>query len=215
METMRNAASPALTGIGSVASPVKEDYAYWARVVQQIQCGETDGMEELYKVFPRIRGYYCRNIGIQECRDRVHDAFLIVVQAILAGQLREPRRLMGFVRTISQRQKAASIHQMVHTRATHMELGPDFSLEGGPENPEQEAVSRQRLKVIDQVLTTLSEREREILTRFYLHEETQVEICAAMSLTQTQFRLMKSRAKAQFGRIGKSRFVRLPLGKFH
>jgi hypothetical protein len=38
-----------------------------------------------------------------------------------------------------------------------------------------------------------------------LNEQTQEEICSAMDLTDTQFRLLKSRAKARFGDLGKKR----------
>jgi len=41
------------------------------------------------------------------------------------------------------------------------------------------------------------------LIRFYLHEEPQAVICEKMNLTVTQFRLLKSRAKARFGELGK------------
>jgi hypothetical protein len=34
---------------------------------------------------------------------------------------------------------------------------------------------------------------------------TQEEICVEMGLTETQFRLLKSRAKARFGELGKRR----------
>jgi len=53
-------------------------------------------MEELYRVFSRgIRFYLCRQLGPQELDDKVHDTFLIVVQAICRGELRDPDRLMG------------------------------------------------------------------------------------------------------------------------
>jgi DNA-directed RNA polymerase specialized sigma24 family protein len=55
------------------------------------------------------------------------------------------------------------------------------------------------------VLRGLSARDREVLTRFYLHEQSQEQICREMNLTGTQFRLMKSRAKARFGELGRRR----------
>jgi DNA-directed RNA polymerase specialized sigma subunit len=58
---------------------------------------------------------------------------------------------------------------------------------------------------MEQVLRSMSARDREILTRFYLQEQTQEQICAEMNLTETQFRLLKSRAKARFGELGKRR----------
>jgi RNA polymerase sigma-70 factor (ECF subfamily) len=61
------------------------------------------------------------------------------------------------------------------------------------------------------ILAKLSERDREILTRFYLHEESQEQICGEMNLTETQFRLLKSRAKARFGEIGKRKLLHKPI----
>jgi Sigma-70, region 4 len=66
------------------------------------------------------------------------------------------------------------------------------------------------------ILRSLSERDREILTRFYLHEQSQEHICQEMSLSETQFRLLKSRAKARFGEMGKRKLQQKPLVfKFH
>ncbi|MFM2124368.1 MAG: hypothetical protein RL328_819, partial [Acidobacteriota bacterium] len=96
------------------ASTGDEPYAGWVALVQRIQSGETDGMEELYQLFSRgIRFYLCRQLGPQELDDKVHDSFVVVVQAIRRGELREPERLMGFVRTVVRRQVAAYIDRAV------------------------------------------------------------------------------------------------------
>jgi DNA-directed RNA polymerase specialized sigma subunit len=60
----------------------------------------------------------------------------------------------------------------------------------------------------------LSERDRDVLTRFYLYEETQEQICQEMQLTETQFRLLKSRAKARFGELGKRKLQQKQLSSF-
>jgi len=61
------------------------------------------------------------------------------------------------------------------------------------------------------ILRSLPDRDREILTRFYLDEQTQEQICEDMNLTETQFRLLKSRAKARFGELGKRKLHQKPL----
>ena len=77
----------------------------WNALVEQVKSGDDAGMEQLYKLFSRgIRYYLCRQLGPQELEDKVHDTFLIVVNAIKRGDLREPDRLMGFVRTVVRRQ---------------------------------------------------------------------------------------------------------------
>jgi len=178
----------------------------WSDLVERIRRDDASGMEELYRVFARgIRFYLCRQLGPQELDDRVHDTFLIVVQAIRRGELREPERLMGFVRTVVRRQVAAHIDELVHSRREEVEIDINTRLPDRTWNPEQSLASRENVALMRRVLESLSRRDREILVRFYLHEESQDQICREMELTETQFRLLKSRAKARFGELGKKK----------
>jgi RNA polymerase sigma-70 factor (ECF subfamily) len=206
MEQENKNASPPAT---ESAAPVD-----WAALVSNIRAGDPAAMEELYALFARgIRFYFYRQLGAQELEDKIHDTFLIVVQAIRRGDLREPERLMGFVRTIVRRQVAAHIDHVVHIRReeTSIDQGaplPDFS-----HSPEDRAMNQEKLEVVARTLRSMSSRDREILTRFYLQEQTQAQICAEMKLTDTQFRLLKSRAKARFGEMGRRRLERTGPGQ--
>jgi RNA polymerase sigma-70 factor, ECF subfamily len=178
----------------------------WSELVSKVKAGEDEGMEQLYKLFSRgIRYYLCRQLGPQELEDKVHDTFLIVVNAIRRGDLREPERLMGFVRTVVRRQVAAYIETAVHTRREQADLETGITVADKKQNPEQEAILRQKTALMKNVLESLNQRDRDILVRFYLMEQSQEQICREMSLTETQFRLLKSRAKAKFGEIGKKK----------
>ncbi len=180
----------------------------WSVLVEQIKTGQDTGMEHLYKLFSRgIRYYLCRQLGPQELEDKVHDTFLIVVNAIKRGDLREPERLMGFVRTVVRRQVAAYIEHAVHMRREQTDLETGVSVPDRKENPEQEAMHRQKAELMKSALAALSKRDRDILVRFYIHEQPQDQICREMSLTETQFRLLKSRAKAKFGEIGRKKLA--------
>jgi len=177
-------------------------------LVARIQTGDSDAMTVLYGLFSRgIRFYLYRQLGPQELEDRVHDTFLIVVQAIQHGDLREPERLMGFVRTIVRRQVAAHIEQAIHTRREQIDLEGGVRLVDRSATPEEGVMHRQRAELVRQVLQGLSKRDREILTRFYLHEQNQEQICEQMDLTETQFRLLKYRAKARFGELGRKKLA--------
>jgi RNA polymerase sigma factor (sigma-70 family) len=178
----------------------------WPELVRKIQSGDPVGMEELYRLFSRgVRFYLCRQLGPQELDDKVHDTFLIVVQAIRRGDLREPERLMGFVRTIVRRQVAAHIDHTVQTRKEQVDVEYGYNISDARNNPEEDAIARQRREIMTCVLRGVSRRDREILTRFYLLGETQEKICSEMDLTETQFRLLKSRAKARFGELGRQK----------
>lgn len=181
----------------------------WAELVERIRSGDPSGMERLYAVFSRgVRFYLCRHLGPDELDDRVHDTFLIVVQAIRRGELRDPSRLMGFVRTVVRRQVAAHIDRAIQVRKGQTELHPGLTISDHRDDPEQQLMARQRVELMERVLRSVSRRDREILTRFYLLEQTQEQICREMKLTETQFRLLKSRAKARFGELGKRRLHR-------
>ena len=167
----------------------------WGVLVSKIKAGDDAGMEQLYKLFSRgIRYYLCRQLGPQELEDKVHDTFLIVVNAIKRGDLREPERLMGFVRTVVRRQVAAYIETAVHTRREQTDLESGITVADRKQNPEQEAMLRQKAELMQSALAALSQRDRDILVRFYLKEQPQEQICREMALTETQFRLLKSRA---------------------
>lgn len=176
----------------------------WPLLVEQVRRGDEAGMEELYGLFKRgIRYYLYRQLGVQDLDDKVHDTFLIVVQAIRKGEIRDPERLMGFVRTVTRRQVAAHINQAISKRRDEVAIEPGVFLTDRKESPEAAAIEEQKSEFVRRTLRNMSARDREILTRFYLMEQKQDQICREMGLTETQFRLLKSRAKGRFGEAGK------------
>ncbi len=178
----------------------------WTVLVKKIQDGDDQGMEELYRVFSRgVRFYLCRHMGADELEDKVHDIFLIVVKAIQRGDLREPERLMGFVRTVVRRQLASYIDQAVHRRTDEVDMDVAIRLIDIGSNPELNALAREKVNLVRTVLEHMSSRDREVLSRFYLREQSPEQICREMHLSETQFRLLKSRAKARFAELGQRR----------
>ena len=176
----------------------------WTSLVDRLQAGEAEAMAELYQVFAKgIRFYLCRQVGPQELDDRVHDAFLVVVQSIQRGELRDPRRLMGFVRTVVRRMVAAQIDREIHTRRETIEIDHGERVVDQRANPEKTIILRQKINLIREILGQMPGKDREILDRFYVQEQLPEHICDEMNLSITQFRLLKSRAKARFGELGR------------
>src|ERR1700691_3319186 len=177
----------------------------WAALVTGVREGDPAAMAELYGIFAKgIRYFLLRNLGPEDLDDKVHDCFIIVAQAIRNGDLREPERLMGYVRTVVKRQIAASIDIAVHQRRSRVDFEDSMvSLSDWRDNPERSVIARQRAEIARKVLNGVSRRDRDILNRFYVLEQSQEQICADMVLSYNQFRLLKSRAKARFGELGK------------
>jgi RNA polymerase sigma-70 factor (ECF subfamily) len=203
MNELRNSPTPPAAVSESSPDPS------WSTLVEGVRIGDPSALEELYRVFSSgVRFYLCRQLGAQDLDDRVHDAFVVIIQSIQRGDLREPERLMGYIRTVVRRQVAAQIETIVQSRrnCTPAEVG--VTLTDRRPDPESEVIEREKSDVAMRVLMSIPERDREVLIRFYLREQTADQICSDLHLTDTQFRLIKSRAKARFGELGRRRFSR-------
>jgi len=189
-------------------APVQTDTC-WPRLVDGVRRADSAALQELYELFSKgIRFYLWRHLGLQDLDDRVHDAFLAVTQAIQRDELRQPERLLGFVRTVVRRQVATHIESAINNRRNRFSYDILTTLHDKNAGPEEEAIQHQYHEVAMRILRSIPERDREVLVRFYLHEQRPNQICRELKLTDTQFRLIKSRAKARFGELGKARLAR-------
>jgi RNA polymerase sigma-70 factor (ECF subfamily) len=178
----------------------------WVNVVERVRVGDPSGLEDLYQVFSKgIRFFLFRQLGPQDLDDKVHDIFLIITESIQRGDLREPERLMGYVRTIVRRQVAAHIDNVVQSRRNCNDVDMRGGLSDRRPNPERTIIDRQNEQLALRILRSLNPRDRNVLIRFYLKEQTASQICQEMGLSETQFRLIKSRAKARFGELARRR----------
>jgi RNA polymerase sigma-70 factor (ECF subfamily) len=187
------------------AAFAKGDGPDCAALVRRIRDGEAAAVEELYGHFARgVRYFLLRHLGPEEIDDKVHDCFVIVLQAIHDGELREPERLMGYVRTVVRRKISSSIDFTVQQRRTRVDFDETLTvLSDGRDDPEHGLLSRQQIEIARKGLEGVSGRDREILQRFYVLGQSQEQIRAVMELSGNQFRLLKSRAKARFAEFGR------------
>ena len=177
--------------------------------MERIRAGDPAGQDVLYQnLASGARLFLQRRLGVQDVEDRVHDLFVIIVEAIRRGKLREPERLMGFVRTLLNRRVALDISRVIRTRQTSVDLESTPGLATLDPSPEQEAATHQKVELMMQVLRKMNRREFEVLTRFYLREQPPERIRTEMNLTQNQFNLLKSRAKAKLTELVQRRLAR-------
>ena len=178
----------------------------FADVVRQVANSEPEGFENLYRIFSTQAIGLRRQFGFQDFEDRLHDVFLIVVEAIQCGKVREPNALLSYI------QGTARFVLCAHasTRSRRQRLSGTLqhwqSSRGCGHTPEESLWLKERSAIMRDLLRTLSLREREVLERFYINEQDKDEICREMGLSDTQFRLAKSRAKAHLARLGAARF---------
>ncbi len=146
----------------------------------------------------------------------MHDTFLIVLNAIKKGDVREPERLMGFIRTVVRRQVAGYIETAVHARRERADLECGLVVADRKQNPEQAAIKNQEREVIWKALGTLSAKDREAIVRYRIEEQPREQVIREMGLQEdgmsekqgeTRFRLLLNRAEAKLGKIAQKKLV--------
>jgi RNA polymerase sigma-70 factor, ECF subfamily len=185
-----------------------------AELVARIRAGSESAMQELYDlVLASARPYLRWRLGSSgsqgEVDDRVHDTYLAAVEAILGGTIREPERLMGFLRAVVRHQTTAAIRRAAQRRRTDEPADREEVADQRP-TPEHSRIETEQHEMMEALLRQMKPRDRDILKRFYLEDQPQEQIRAEMNLTQTQFRLYKSRAKARFSLLALAQMNRRP-----
>jgi RNA polymerase sigma factor (sigma-70 family) len=168
------------------------------KLVHRIRDKDATAAEQLYPKVLRWLEYCCGSRQApDESEDRVQETYLAILKAIQQGELREPEKLMAFMRVIGHRHYCAYIKRRNKSRSSQ----PDnvvFETSCRPRyDAEHDVLGQERRSWAQDALAKLAPREREILERFYLCEESPDKICNQMNLTSDQFRLLKWRAKAK------------------
>src|ERR1039457_4433897 len=116
----------------------------WSRLVDRVRAGDPAGMEQLYAVFVKgVRFFLWRQLGRQALTTRLHAVSLMATQPSQRGELREPDRLMGYVRTVVRRQVAAHIDTAVHARRNLQAIDPAMTLSDHQPDPERRVIEQE------------------------------------------------------------------------
>jgi RNA polymerase sigma-70 factor, ECF subfamily len=191
--------------MNTTASPA-EPRPVFSSLLARIHENDHSAEEDLSNfLLPGLRIIISRRVNTEDAEDVLQDTMVDILTAIRKRRLNDPEAVAGFARTIAVRKCAACINELVARRSRCSASAEEtLTAPSRQPSPEQSAIQSQNLAAARIVLSELSPNDREILRRFYLKEQSQEQICAAMDLTPTQFRLIKSRAKAKFGDIGRS-----------
>lgn len=186
-----------LTQIDSPGCPA------WDSVVAGVASNNAMAIVSLYRFLnDKLKSYVYFQLGRHDAEDCLHDVFMSVVSTIQRGELRQACALPAFANTVVRRKVAAVIEEKVRKRASETPIDDALAIPSGStsDGAHVRAVEDRVMKL---ALRQLCARDREILHRFYVLEQSREQICSELNLTETQFRVIKSRAKAKFAEIGR------------
>ena len=179
----------------------------------RIECGDEAGLSDLYEALHRrYRRYFGRQIGVEFALDAVHELFVMTVDAVKMGRLRDPENLTYYVRGIVRHQSYHYVADKIRRRETERPMASTVERGDFRFASNRFVLESERQDLIRSCLDSLPPRQREILQRFYLCEESPEQIQAAMNVGPQQYRLLKWRAKSAFGEIGRKRMSGVAAG---
>jgi DNA-directed RNA polymerase specialized sigma24 family protein len=179
-----------------MSSAIAKEEIY-AEIVSLIQNKDPRGAELLYETFHKGMRY----VGARHCPeffdDVIQDTLVTVLTQVANGALRVPEALPGYINMILKRtawnknvesRKSGGVGSDIYKVVINTNSDPS-------RNPEESVIFAERVGIMKTNLLTMRPIDRELLTRFYLENQSPAQICREMNLTTTQFRLRKTRAK--------------------
>jgi RNA polymerase sigma-70 factor (ECF subfamily) len=168
-------------------------------LVERIRAGDAVAESELVQRFTRGVRAILRCAGREPALvDDLHqETMRILLESIRAGAVRDPAQLAGFVASLAR--NLATEH-FRHLRRTEPRGEAVLQLLEDPAPSAYEvAVHTEQAALVRRILDELPiERDRDVLRRFYLGQDSKDRICADYGLSSLQFNRVLHRARDRF-----------------
>src|ERR1044072_348690 len=182
--------------------------ADWADWLWRITLGNADAEEELFRRYKNgiaiIIGRIVHNESVTE--DLSQETFRIALEKIRDGDVREPERLSGFICGVARNVAIEYIRKM--RRLTNQEeIGKAEQIRDPQPDQFEQLWRKERAEIVRKAISELKvERDREVLSRYYIAEEDKEQICADLGLTSHQFNSVVFRALKRYKELYINRF---------
>jgi RNA polymerase sigma-70 factor (ECF subfamily) len=181
-----------------------------AKLVKRIICGDTEAEHELVCRYRNGVKIIIDNIvrNSTAAQDISQDTFRIIIEKLRRGDLRQPDSLNGFVSSVARN---AAVDYL--RRAKRYVGLDDVDVDRVPDpSPDQfdELLRRERATVVRQIISELRiDRDRQLLSRYFVAGEDKDQICQALGMTRLQFNYVIYRSIARFKELLMSRVGKL------
>jgi RNA polymerase sigma-70 factor (ECF subfamily) len=170
-------------------------------LVHRIVSGDSAAESELVQRFSRALTFLLRRLTRDEAAadDLYQETFRLVIEKVRHGELREPERLPGFVSSMARNLFLGSVRRTGRREKWHgdpetTEIAPDPA-------PGQLArlLAQESAAAVRHVLSELkNDRDREILSRYYIADESKEDICRDLDLSDLHFNRVLFRARQRY-----------------
>jgi len=177
-------------------------------LVRRIVSGDPAAEAELVQRFDRALSFLLRRLTRDDAaaEDLYQETFRLVIEKVRRGELREAERLPGFVSSMARNLFLGSARRDVRRRQRHED--PEAAETAPDPAPGQLAglLARERAATVRQVLAELkNERDREILSRYYIADQDKEAICRDLQLSDLHFNRVLFRARQRYKELYEQR----------
>ena len=181
-----------------------------ADLVYRIRRGDKEAEDVLVQRYSRGVAVVIRKIihNATDIEELVQQTFMIAIEKIRRGAVDEPERVSGYICGIAGKLAMAHLQKTRLRNFTGIdEIAPVVDSNRGPF---EQLLRKEEAEIVRQVIDELRmPRDREILIRYYLHEEEKESICASLSLTSVQFNRVIFRALERFKELYEKRVTQI------
>jgi len=179
-----------------------ENYTYESELVARIQAGESGAEHELVNRYRRgifaILMSRCSDQNL--CDDVSQEIWLVIIQKIRDGKLRDSRRLSGFITQIARNQLTMVLRRFKTDILITAES--EIEIEGKASNPTNQLQDKQLGEDILKFLSAMPRRrDSELILRFYYYGDTKQELCNRFDLSSASFDSVLARARNRFKKL--------------
>jgi RNA polymerase sigma-70 factor (ECF subfamily) len=179
-------------------------------LASRIQTGDRQAEEELVARFHRGVIFLLRRMVRDPslAEDLAQETFRIALEKIRRGDLREPDKLAGFLCSLARNLSIEHFRKASSRRASGPP--PEDSLRGEEPDPLEHLLRAEQARIVRGILSDLAtDRDRQILLRFYLTEEDKTSICRDLGLTSLHFNRVLFRARERYRELFEQRTKRM------
>lgn len=196
--------------MGSIGVSSNPEPAVASDLVSRIQQGDMLAEKHMIQRYQRGLMYALRRKanGDNTIADDVcQETWRIVIEKVRDGAIRQPDKLAAFIIQTGNNQLIMYFRRNPSTKVD------EFSEQASSEdkNPSQNYERERNGKLVRKLLKELgTQRDREILTRFYLQEHDKNEICKDLELSDLHFNRVLFRAKQRLKKYIEEQYGEFP-----
>ncbi|HVR99594.1 MAG TPA: sigma-70 family RNA polymerase sigma factor [Thermoanaerobaculia bacterium] len=170
-------------------------------LVRRIVSRDPTAEAELVERFKRAVWFLLRRLTQDEAaaEDLYQETFRLVIEKVRAGELREAERLPGFVSSMARNLFLGSARRS--GRSQKRQADPEAAETLPDPAPGQLArlLAQERAARVRRVLAELkNDRDREILSRYYIADQDKEVICRDLDLSDLHFNRVLFRARQRY-----------------